>query len=159
MMMVDDVLKPRPEDDNHQVTFLIVDGSRVVSIDQPVINIGRKSDNQIVIDNEHVSRYHAQIRRIKERYVILDLNSTVGTSVNGEKIDQVALRPGDVISLGGVPIIFGQGSLKAEFENLGSEAYEAGDSGPTENTEINHADRYLDLFNTPDNGKPLESNE
>jgi pSer/pThr/pTyr-binding forkhead associated (FHA) protein len=148
--MMADESKPKLEREPDQVNFLIVDGSRVVMIDKPVINIGRKADNHIVIDNEHISRYHAQIRRIKDHYVILDLNSTVGTSVNGERIDQAFLNPGDVISLGGVPVIFGQGVPKVDFESLASDSFGVGDSKPTENTEINAADKYLDLFNTPD---------
>jgi pSer/pThr/pTyr-binding forkhead associated (FHA) protein len=148
-MMVDES-KPKSERGSDQVSFLIVDGSRVVPIDKPVINIGRKADNHIVIDNEHISRYHAQIRRIKDRFVILDLNSTVGTSVNGERIEQVFLNPGDVISLGGVPVIFGQGVSRADFESLAPDSLGVGDSKPTENTEIKKADEYLDLFNTPD---------
>jgi pSer/pThr/pTyr-binding forkhead associated (FHA) protein len=136
------------EDKDQQISFLVVDGKRVITIEEPVINIGRKSDNHIVIDDEHVSRYHAQIRAIKGRYVIMDLNSTVGTSVNGKQIDQVVLRPGDVISLGGVPIIFGQGSQKPGLDPLDSGKFSEGDSRPTQNTGIQSADKYLELFDT-----------
>lgn len=129
-----------------QTAFLVVDGSNVILLDQPVTNIGRKSDNHIVIKNEHVSRYHAQIRIYKGTYVLLDLNSTVGTSVNGERIDQVTLRAGDVISLGGVPIIFGLGAPKVGFDKPGISAKLAVDSTPTERTEMKSADKYLDLF-------------
>ena len=136
---------PEYKDAHHATGFLIVDGSKVITIDQPVINIGRKSDNHIVINNEYVSRHHAQVRMIEDRYVIQDLNSTVGTSVNGERIDQHTLNPGDVISLGGVPIIFGLGVPTENFESLRSTA--TGDSGPTENTGISSADEYLNFFN------------
>ena len=132
------------KDANQATGFLIVDGSKVITIDKPVINIGRKSDNHIVINNEYVSRHHAQVRMIEGRYVIQDLNSTVGTSVNGERIDQHYLNPGDVISLGGVPIIFGLGVPTENFESLRSTA--PGDSGPTEYTGISSADEYLNFF-------------
>jgi pSer/pThr/pTyr-binding forkhead associated (FHA) protein len=147
-MTIDPGLEKEGEDKEKSVSFLVVDGVRVITIEKPVINIGRKSDNHIVIENEHVSRYHAQIRSIKGRYVIMDLNSTVGTSVNGKQIDQVVLRPGDVISLGGVPIIFGQGSYNPASESLDSAVFSDGDSGPTQNTGIQSADKYLDLFDT-----------
>jgi len=137
--------KPGQEVGDKEIGFMVVDGSKVILLDKPVINIGRKADNHIVIDNEHVSRYHAQVRLIKGQYVILDLNSTVGTSINGERIDQVALNPGDVISLGGVPIIFGLGIPSRAFESLDPKAI--GDSTPTANTEINSADKYLNFFN------------
>ena len=45
----------------------------------------------VIIKNQHVSRYHAQIRSIKGSFVVMDLESTVGTSVNGEKVKQAFL--------------------------------------------------------------------
>jgi pSer/pThr/pTyr-binding forkhead associated (FHA) protein len=136
------------EEEERPVAFLVVDGTRVIPLDQPVTNIGRKSDNHIVIKNEHVSRYHAQIRAYKGTYVLLDLNSTVGTSVNGSRINQVALRPGDVISLGGVPIIFGLGIPKDNLDQPGNSAKRSGDSTPTKKTAMESADKYLDLFDS-----------
>jgi len=88
--------------------FLIVDGTRVVTLTQPVLNIGRRADNQIVIDDPRVSRVHAQLRAIKGRYWIFDLDSTRGTFVNGERVHQSVLHPGDVIALSDVPLVYGQ---------------------------------------------------
>jgi pSer/pThr/pTyr-binding forkhead associated (FHA) protein len=73
-----------------------------------VINIGRRPDNQLVINDSRVSRIHAQLRAINGLYIIFDLDTTGGTFVNGQKINQCTLYPGDVISLAGVPLIFGQ---------------------------------------------------
>ena len=91
-----------------QNAFLIVDGVKVFPLLETVINIGRRLDNQLVIDDPRVSRNHAQLRAIKGRYVIFDLNSTGGTFVNGQRTSQSVLYPGDVISLSGVPLVFGQ---------------------------------------------------
>ncbi len=91
-----------------QNAFLIVDGVKVFPLLESVINIGRRLDNQLVIDDPRISRNHAQLRAIKERYVIFDLNSTGGTFVNGQRTSQSVLYPGDVISLAGVPLVFGQ---------------------------------------------------
>jgi hypothetical protein len=88
--------------------FLIVEGDRVFPLNQLVINIGRRSDNHLVIADPRVSRTHAQIRAIRGQYVLFDLNSTGGTMVNGRRIHQCALKPGDVISLSGVPLIYGE---------------------------------------------------
>lgn len=90
--------------------FLIVDGVKVFPLTQPVINIGRRLDNQLVIDDPRISRNHAQLRAIKGRFVIFDLNSTGGTFVNGQRTNQSVMYPGDVISLAGVPLVFGQDS-------------------------------------------------
>jgi pSer/pThr/pTyr-binding forkhead associated (FHA) protein len=109
--------------------FLIVEGVKVYPLTQPVINIGRRLDNQLVIDDPRVSRNHAQLRAIKSRFVVFDLNSTGGTFVNGQRTSQSVLYPGDVISLAGVALIFGQDNppprpdLKdtAPFQNAGGE--------------------------------------
>ncbi len=88
--------------------FLIVEGVKIFPLNVPVVNIGRRLDNQLVIDDPRVSRNHAQLRSIKGRFVVFDLNSTGGTFVNGQRTSQSVLYPGDVISLAGVALIFGQ---------------------------------------------------
>jgi hypothetical protein len=88
--------------------FLIVDGNQVYPLNQMVINIGRRQDNHLVLQDPRVSRAHAQIRAIRGQYIVFDLNSTGGTMVNGRRINQCALKPGDVISLSGVPLIYGE---------------------------------------------------
>jgi hypothetical protein len=101
-----------PESDENNAipenAFLIVEGVKVFPLALPVVNIGRRLDNQLIIDDPRVSRNHAQLRAIKGRYVIFDLNSTGGTFVNGQRASQSVLYPGDVISLAGVALIFGQ---------------------------------------------------
>jgi hypothetical protein len=88
--------------------FLIVEGVKVFPLTVAVVNIGRRLDNQLIIDDPRVSRNHAQLRSIKGRFVVFDLNSTGGTFVNGQRTSQTVLYPGDVISLAGVALIFGQ---------------------------------------------------
>lgn len=89
-------------------SYLIVEGVKVFPLTTSVVNIGRRQDHQIVIDDPRVSRDHAQLRAIKGQFVVFDLNSTGGTFINGQKINQCVLSPGDVISLAGVALIFGQ---------------------------------------------------
>ncbi|MFZ5909456.1 MAG: FhaA domain-containing protein [Chloroflexota bacterium] len=98
----------QPTDAAPENAFLIVDGVKVFPLSQSVVNIGRRMDNQLVIDDPRISRNHAQLRAIKGRYVIFDLNSTGGTYINGQKTNQSVLYPGDVISLAGVALVFGQ---------------------------------------------------
>lgn len=88
--------------------FLIVDSVKVFPLDKSVINIGRRLGNHLVINDPRVSRNHAQLRAIKGRFVLFDLDSTGGTYINGQRVSQSVLYPGDVISLAGVPLIFGQ---------------------------------------------------
>ncbi len=88
--------------------FLVLYGTKIIPLTQPVINIGRRLDNQVVIDDPRVSRRHAQLRVVKNRFVVFDLNSSGGTFVNGQRTTQSVLYPGDVISLAGITMIFGQ---------------------------------------------------
>jgi hypothetical protein len=88
--------------------FLIVNGNQILPLRSAVTNLGRRSDNHIVLDDPRVSRNHAQIRAIGGAFVLFDLNSTGGTFVNNDRITQFELQPGDVISLAGVPVIYGE---------------------------------------------------
>lgn len=88
--------------------FLIVDGNRVFPLTRTVVNIGRRSDNHLVLPDPRISRAHAQLRAVRGQYVLFDLNSTGGTTVNGHRVQQAVLQPGDVISLSGVPLIYGE---------------------------------------------------
>jgi pSer/pThr/pTyr-binding forkhead associated (FHA) protein len=88
--------------------FLILGGEQVYPLSLPVINLGRRPDNHVVIDDARISRNHAQIRTNRGQHILFDLNSTGGTSVNGLRIRQHALKPGDVISLAGVALIYGE---------------------------------------------------
>lgn len=92
-----------PED-----AFIIMDGVKVVPLTQAIVTIGRRIENSLVFEDERVSRFHAQIRAINGRYVLFDLNSTTGTFINGKRTTQSILYPGDVISLGGVNLVYGQ---------------------------------------------------
>jgi hypothetical protein len=91
-----------------QNAFLILEGSKTFPLRQPVINLGRRPDNHLIIDDPRVSRNHAQLRCDHGRFILFDLNSTGGTYVNGRRINQTLLQPGDVISLAGVTIIYGE---------------------------------------------------
>ncbi|MBT3323163.1 MAG: DUF3662 domain-containing protein [Anaerolineae bacterium] len=101
----------KKEDDTGKVplnAFLIIHGTKVFPLAQSVINIGRRMENTLTIDDPRVSRDHAQLRAVDGHYVIFDLNSTGGTYVNSQRSHQSVLYPGDVISLAGVPLIYGQ---------------------------------------------------
>ena len=62
--------------------------------------------NSLVLDDENVSRNHAVIRPALGGWLIADLNSTNGTSVNGERILQAQLHDGDRISFGAIEASF-----------------------------------------------------
>ncbi len=73
---------------------------REIPLDQDVITIGRKKDNDIVIDNQAVSGYHARIKKEGRSLFIEDANSLNGTFINGQKISKGELHNGDVVLIG-----------------------------------------------------------
>ena len=89
-------------------SFLILDGRRHVPLVKPVVTLGRALDNDVVLDDPRVSRHHAQLRVRQGRYVLYDTGSSGGTFVNQLPISEVVLSAGDVISLAGAQIIFGE---------------------------------------------------
>lgn len=88
--------------------FFIIEGRRLVELNQPVVNIGRSLDNDIILEDPRVSRHHAQLRRRYGRYILYDLGSSGGTSINGYPIQECVLQPGDVISFAGAEVVYGE---------------------------------------------------
>jgi len=67
---------------------------------KPETAIGRWQDNDVVVDDRWISRYHARIRREGGQYLVEDLDSKNGTLVNGRRIaGPTALRDGDRIQV------------------------------------------------------------
>ena len=63
-------------------------------------NIGRSSENSIILDDITVSRKHALLLVSKENIKIVDNNSTNGIYVNNEIISDSILKSGDKIQIG-----------------------------------------------------------
>jgi hypothetical protein len=51
-----------------------------------IVRLGRATDNDVVIDSEHISRYHAQLRWVESTWLIYDLGSTNGTWVDDQRL-------------------------------------------------------------------------
>lgn len=81
-------------------------GSRTIDLAQDSFTIGRKSDNDLAIDDHTVSSRHARIVRVQSVYFLEDLKSTNGTTLNGKPIERAQLRDADVITIGQHRIVF-----------------------------------------------------
>ncbi|MDX1613975.1 MAG: FhaA domain-containing protein [Candidatus Promineifilaceae bacterium] len=90
--------------------FLIVQGRRHVTLDKHIVTIGRHIENDIVIESPTVSRRHAQIRWRFGRFVIYDLGSKSGTWLNGKRVLESILHPGDVIMVSDAALIYAEGA-------------------------------------------------
>lgn len=68
--------------------------------------LGRHPGNTIRLADREVSKDHATIERVGPDYLLKDLGSSNGTFVNGRRVQELKLREGDEISLGGSRLIF-----------------------------------------------------
>ncbi|GAB4311226.1 MAG: hypothetical protein Kow0059_01140 [Candidatus Sumerlaeia bacterium] len=79
-------------------------GVKELSFDKPTITIGRHPSNDVVLDDELVSRFHAELEADDARLVILDLGSRNGVFVNEDKVLEAPLQDGDEVRIGKVKI-------------------------------------------------------
>ena len=102
--------------------FLIVLSGRSVGkmfkLPQGELTLGRSLEADIRLDDEGVSRSHLKLTRDGNGFVIVDLDSTNGTYVNGAKIHRQKLVDGDRVQVGSVTILkFSyQDSLEEQFQ-------------------------------------------
>lgn len=80
--------------------YLVVDGEVIYEIaPNSVLNIGRLDTNDIVLDDYKVSREHAVLKYNGNDFMLVDLASTHGSFVNGERIDRANVHFGDKIHI------------------------------------------------------------
>lgn len=90
--------------------YLVVDGRHHIPLNKPIITIGRRADNDIVLDAPTVSRRHAQIRWRYGHFVLYDLSQRQRrTSVNNQPVTESVLQPGDVITLSQAKLLYAEG--------------------------------------------------
>ena len=64
------------------------------------LTLGRSPDCELVFCDDTVSRHHARLELRDGRWFLIDLDSSNGTSVNGRRVRDAEVRPGDRIRLG-----------------------------------------------------------
>jgi hypothetical protein len=71
-----------------------------------VTSIGRALDNDLILESADVSRHHARIEQESGEFRLVDLGSTNGTLINGQRVGEGLLAAGDTITLGSTEIAF-----------------------------------------------------
>jgi hypothetical protein len=79
---------------------MLVGGGKRTVLSGDRVTIGRSRECDVTLDDANVSRRHAELRREGGSWVVADLGSTNGVKVNGHRVSQQPLQPGDEITLG-----------------------------------------------------------
>lgn len=95
-----------------------------IKLDKPVTTVGRKADNDIVLDNSTISGHHCKLYEAGGVWFIEDLNSTNGTFVNGKKVLKAGLRNNDSISIVKYFLIFVDEAAKSAGAQASADAPE-----------------------------------
>ena len=82
------------------------DETVVMTIEKPVVRVGRSVAADIRLDDASVSRRHALLIAEHDGIHLVDDRSLNGVEVNGERVSRAILRHGDVIALGRVRLRF-----------------------------------------------------
>jgi len=82
-------------------------GDQIYPLDKDLIRIGRAPQNEIIMNTTGISRFHAQVKRDGDDWILEDLGSTNGTHVAGRSIDSPhTLRSGDTVYFCDQRVIF-----------------------------------------------------
>ncbi len=98
---------------------------QVISLGHQRLTLGRKPNNDIVLKDEKASGNHAEVLLEGDAWVLRDLDSRNGTFLDGRKVTEVSLSPGDVFKVGLTGICFRRASdVPAAGSNEGAAAAE-----------------------------------
>jgi hypothetical protein len=101
---VKEEVEEEPEPARATVTF----GGKTRTVTAPRAVLGRSRDCEVRLGDANVSRKHAELRHEDGTWWIVDLGSTNGTLLNGQRASRERLRAGDRIELGSTEITFGE---------------------------------------------------
>jgi len=70
-----------------------------VALEGASVTIGRSSECEIVLSHDAVSRRHARLERRDDDWYLVDCGSVNGVRVNGRRVQEARLEPGDVVEI------------------------------------------------------------
>ncbi len=79
---------------------------RAFAVGTEDVTLGRDGSCTIALPDSDVSRQHARIVRTGNSHVLVDMESTNGTRLNGKAVSEATLRDGDAVSLGASQLVY-----------------------------------------------------
>ncbi|MBK7319879.1 FHA domain-containing protein [Candidatus Villigracilis affinis] len=101
-----------------QNVFLIIN-RQMIPLEKKVTRLGRQLGNDVVLQEESVSRFHAEIRYEDGKYILYDNNSTAGTYVNSKRVDSCVLISSDLISFSCIQVMFVNNNARLAGKAMG----------------------------------------
>ncbi len=132
--------------DVNLVLFKKNGSQEIFSLPSSVTVIGRRSDCDLQIPLMRVSKRHCQLNRDQGVLKVRDLGSRNGTYLNGERINEAVIQPGDYIGVGPITFILqidGQPETVAQPGSLASDR--SRQDTPTKDTPDEQFDSFPEL--------------
>jgi hypothetical protein len=101
-----DVVAEMVQGEGGHVGSLVLPDGRRVALGGSVTTLGRNSDCSVTLADPRASRLHAEIRSTGDGFLLTDLGSMNGTTVNGVTVREHLLRDGDEIAVGATVMRF-----------------------------------------------------
>lgn len=98
---------------NSNNAYLVIN-SQIFPLSKEVTRIGRKLENDLVIQDPQISRNHAEIHAVDGEYTLVDMQSTGGTLIDNQRVAAHKLSSGDLFYLANIPIMFIKNSAKLQ---------------------------------------------
>lgn len=121
----------------------LVFNAQLFPISKLVTKIGRKLDNDLVLQDTTISRNHAEIHFTENQFILKDLNSSGGTFLNNRKINEGILFSGDIILLARIPVMF-------MFEGASLKSQSQITTGPLRSEDLNSLEEVNESFSPED---------
>jgi pSer/pThr/pTyr-binding forkhead associated (FHA) protein len=98
-----------------------MDGGSSIALDKPIMLIGRHQECDVHIQtSSKISRRHCCVVQCGDRYIFRDLGSMNGIRVNGHRVVETELRPGDELAIADVGFVFQRDDASAKQASRGS---------------------------------------
>ncbi|MFH0800461.1 MAG: sigma 54-interacting transcriptional regulator [Pseudomonadota bacterium] len=99
--------------------MVVVDGpsrGKKLTLNKNLTKIGKRETNDMVVTDKTVSRNHLEIEYASDSFLLRDLGSTNGTFLNGSKVKEAYLSPGDLVKVGNTTMEFVAFDEKVKIE-------------------------------------------